>query len=84
MKEKIIFGDNLKHLLKSQGYTYAEFAEKFDLSAQAIGKWVGGENEPSIQNLLKIAQILKVTLDDLILVDLKERARQGKSRANTN
>lgn len=86
MKGKSFFGKNLKHLLKSQGYTYSEFAKEFGVKGQAIGKWVKGTSEPNYASLMKIRELLNVSIDDLFLVDMKAASRKVKlkSRAHHN
>lgn len=57
---------NLKNLRKISKYTQEEVADKIGVSRQAVAKWENGETIPDINNCLALAQLYKVTLDDLV------------------
>jgi transcriptional regulator with XRE-family HTH domain len=41
-------------------------ADKLNVSRQAVSKWESGQAKPDIDNLIVMAQLFKVTLDELI------------------
>ena len=51
---------------KSRGYSQEELAEKIGVSRQAISKWERSEASPDTDNLIMLAKIYGVTLDELI------------------
>ena len=61
-----MFGENLKNLRKNSGYTQQDFASKLGISASAIGMYEQGRREPDQKLLLKMAQVLGVSVDRLL------------------
>jgi AbrB family looped-hinge helix DNA binding protein len=57
---------NLKTLRNKNKYTQEEIAEKIGVTRQAVAKWENGETVPDINNCVALAEIYKVSLDDLI------------------
>lgn len=66
MASKHNFGENLKHIRKSRGYTQAELAEQIFVTTQAISKWERGESEPGIGHIQELTRILNVSSDALL------------------
>ncbi|WP_176798346.1 helix-turn-helix domain-containing protein [Streptococcus sanguinis] len=63
--------NNIKSLRKSMGETQEDLAYSLDLNSKtAIANWESGENRPSPENLKKIADHYKVTVDQLLEMDL--------------
>lgn len=60
------FPQNLKLLRLQCGFTQTELAKKVHLSRTAISNYESGRMEPSIQVLIKLAEIFGVTVDELI------------------
>ena len=61
-------GQNIFRLREAAGLSVKELQEKMELaSLQAIYKWQHGDNIPSVDNLLILADILGVTMDDIIV-----------------
>lgn len=65
-KLKVQIGTNISNLRKRQGLTQAGLAEKLNYSDKAVSKWERGESAPDILTLVSIAEVLGVTVDDLI------------------
>ena len=59
-------GDRIYKLRAKAGLTQEKFAEKFQVSHQAVQKWEKGETKPDMDNLIKIAAFFGVTLDCLV------------------
>ena len=64
LKEQI--GTNISNLRKRQGLTQAGLADKLNYSDKAVSKWERGESVPDVLTLVSIAQVLGVTVDDLL------------------
>ena len=65
-KLKVQIGTNISNLRKRQRLTQAGLAEKLNYSDKAVSKWERGESAPDILPLVSIAEVLGVTVDDLI------------------
>ncbi|MBO5453920.1 MAG: helix-turn-helix transcriptional regulator [Clostridia bacterium] len=61
------FGERLKQIRANQGLSQEQLAEKIGVSRQAITKWETNRGLPDIENMIILAEIFKVTLDELIL-----------------
>ena len=60
------FAERLKTLRKQVKLTQAQIAEKLDISQQAYASWERGVKKPTQENLVKIAQVLNVSVDYLV------------------
>ena len=60
------FAERLKTLRKQVKLTQAQIAEKLNISQQAYDSWERGVKKPTQENLVKIAQILNVSVDYLV------------------
>ena len=58
--------DRLQALRKSHGLSQDTLAEKLGISRQAISKWERGESSPDTDNLIALANLYQITLDELI------------------
>lgn len=60
------FSERLKNLRKQAHLTQVDVAEKLGISQPAYASWERGVKKPTQENLVKIAQILKVSIDYLV------------------
>lgn len=60
------FADRLIEMRRARGLSQEELASKLGLSRQAISKWERAESSPDIGNLVALADIYGVTLDELV------------------
>lgn len=58
--------DKLIELRKTKGWSQEDFAEKLDVSRQAISRWENGTALPDAQNILRISKLFNVTADYLL------------------
>jgi len=58
--------NRLQQLRKENGYSQDALAEKLGLSRQAISKWERGESSPDTDNLIALAELYHMTLDQLL------------------
>ena len=63
---KSIVAKNIVRFRKAYGMTQIELAEKLNYSDKAISKWERGLSFPDISLLIPLADILKVSLYDLL------------------
>lgn len=58
--------DRLVELRKSFGYSQEALSEKIGVSRQAISKWERGESSPDTDNLIALAEVYGISLDDIL------------------
>lgn len=73
------FGQRLRALRKSRGWTLAELADKVGIQGSMVGNYERGLHYPPIPTLVKLAQALEVSADRLLGIeepkvdDIKDR-----------
>jgi transcriptional regulator with XRE-family HTH domain len=60
------FSENLKVLRKSTGVSQGVLSEAVDVSIKTVSHWETGYSEPSISQLIVIADFFDVSIDDLV------------------
>ena len=60
------FSERLKNLRKQAHLTQVDVAEKLGISQPAYASWERGIKKPTQENLVKIAQILNVSIEYLV------------------
>ena len=63
-QEKI--GKFISDLRKGIGLTQKELAEQLGISDKAVSKWERGNSMPDISVLMKLCQILKINVNELL------------------
>lgn len=81
----IEIANRLVHLRKSNHLSQEALAEKLGISRQAVSKWERAEASPDTDNLILLAKLYRVSLDELLKTeeDLIVLA-QGQTAANAN
>lgn len=62
------FGDRLKQIRMNNGWSQEQLAEKIGVSRQAITKWETKKGLPDMENMVILAEIFNLTLDELVLL----------------
>lgn len=75
----IEFANRLAELRKSKGLSQEELADKLGVSRQAVSKWERGEASPDTDNLIELAKIYGISLDELVGLSNKEE-KEEKSK----
>lgn len=60
------FGEKIKQLREEKGMTQQTMSEKLYVTRQAVSRWECGARFPDLLTTKKIAQILEVTIDELV------------------
>ncbi len=60
------FAERLKLLRQARNMTQARLAKHLATDPRAYSRWERGDNIPHLDTLIKIADILQVTLDELV------------------
>ncbi len=63
-------GQKLKILLKDNGMTQEDLAERLEVSRQAVGKWVNDKGIPEVGKLIQISNLFGVSIDYLVKEDI--------------
>jgi len=74
----IYFNEKFRQLRKTRDLTQEQVAGVFNVSPQTVSRWETGVNLPDIEMLPPLAAFFKVTVDDLLGVDLAHK--QAKAR----
>ncbi|MBQ9091976.1 MAG: helix-turn-helix transcriptional regulator [Anaerotignum sp.] len=66
--DPVLTGQNIVRLRKQAGLTVHDLQNIFGFnSPQAIYKWQSGASLPSIDNLIVLARVLHVRMDDILV-----------------
>lgn len=72
------FGDKLKQYRLKEGLSQEQLAEKIGVSRQAITKWETKKGLPDVENMITLAEIFKLTLDELILEEVRKKGEKSE------
>ena len=70
-----MFNENLKTIRKQRGFTQEDLAIKVNVVRQTVSKWEKGLSVPDAVTLQKIAEVLEVTVGELLGADVKQEDR---------
>lgn len=59
--------ERARRAMKAKGITQSQAAEHFDMTPAGMQKWLSGAREPSVGELLKMADFLKMSRSELVL-----------------
>jgi len=68
----IEIASRLVKLRKAKGFSQEELADKLGISRQAISKWERAEASPDTDNLILLARLYNISLDELLSTDDKD------------
>lgn len=77
--EKQTLGTMIASLRKEKGMTQADLAEKLGVTDKAVSKWERNLSCPDIGLLPKLAEILEISLDELMHTSAAEKRTAGKT-----
>ena len=86
----IEIAQRLQKLRKENGYSQEELADKLGISRQAVSKWERAESSPDTDNLIILARLYNMSLDELLYdnestEEIKERVMDKEdSKKETN
>ncbi|SCJ44940.1 HTH-type transcriptional regulator immR [uncultured Eubacterium sp.] len=73
-----MFGENLKTIRKTKGYTQEELAIKIHVVRQTISKWEKGLSVPDADTLSKLADVLEINVSELLGSEIKEETDKNE------
>lgn len=73
-----MFSENLKTIRKAKGYTQEELAIKVNVVRQTVSKWEKGLSVPDADVLSHIAEVLEVSVSELLGAEIKQEDSKNK------
>ncbi|MBK9511363.1 MAG: helix-turn-helix transcriptional regulator [Cytophagaceae bacterium] len=67
----LTIGKNLRKLRLFFGYSQQELSYILDVTQTTYSKWESDLKTPTIRNLIKVSQLYKIPLEDLVYDQLK-------------
>lgn len=74
---KMTLEEQIKHYRKQAGLSQEKMAEKIGVSRQAITKWENGIGTPDIANLMAIADLFQISVDELLSNEKSEKKQSN-------
>ncbi len=63
-------GKKIKEIIKIKGFTVKDIADAFGFaSPYPVYKWINGQSLPALDNLVVLAKITGVKMDEIIVVN---------------
>ena len=59
-------GYNIRRFREAKGLTQEQLAERLNVTRQAVSNWETEKTQPDIDTLQRIAQVLEVSVEELI------------------
>ena len=78
--KKDTFGNMVAALRKEKGMTQLELAEKMGVTDKAVSKWERDLSFPDVSSIPKLAEILGVTVDELMQVKAESKEEPLKKK----
>lgn len=75
-------GRNIRRFREAKGLTQEQLAERLCVTRQAVSNWENEKTQPDIDTLHNIAQVLEVSVEELIYGEKRER--ENKTIVNHN
>ena len=72
--------NRLYELRKKHNLSQEELAEKLGVSRQAVSKWERSEASPDTDNLIALAKIYDLSLDELIYGEKEESSNKEEDK----
>ena len=70
------FAKNLRRYRKRKNYSQKKLAKELHYGYTAIANYESGRNEPSIDDLIRLAKVLNVTVDELIGMEFTSKEEE--------
>ena len=66
-------GAHIRELMDQRGYSVKDIQQRFGFyTPQAVYKWTKGKTLPTLDNLVILASILEVSVDDILVLEWGE------------
>ena len=74
----IELANRLTKLRKEHGYSQEDLADKLGVSRQAVSKWERAEATPDMDNLIELAKIYEISLDEIVGNKIEDKKKEDK------
>ncbi|EIQ82994.1 UNVERIFIED_CONTAM: helix-turn-helix transcriptional regulator [Streptococcus canis] len=74
-----VFARQLKKYRLNKNLSQVALAEQLFISRQAISKWENGDATPDLDHVVRLAEILEVSLDELVLGEPIDESIKNKN-----
>lgn len=74
------FKNNLAYLRKKHGYSLDQFADMVDQDIRWIEHCERNLEEPDLESLVLISDIFKISLDEMLKIDLEKKEKKTKKK----
>ena len=78
------FSENLKKIRKNNNLSQEQLADKLDVSRQSVSKWESGSAYPEMDKMLKICEIFKLGIDELLNQNIDDFDKEKENKNNFN
>jgi len=68
-----VIAENLVRLRQSLNWTQEDLSDKLNVSRQAISKWETGLSIPSLETLLELSRLYKITINEILEPSIHEQ-----------
>jgi len=68
--------ENLRNLREKHNLTQKELAQKLNMAVTTYGSYEFGKSEPSVQTLLRLSKLYKISIDAIVGNDFKYNSQQ--------
>lgn len=62
-----MLGDNIRKYRKENNISQEKLAEELGVTRQSISLWENNQTQPSLENIVALAKIFKISTDELLL-----------------
>lgn len=80
----ITTANRLYELRKQHRYSQDELADMLNVSRQAVSKWERSESSPDTDNLIALAKLYNVSLDELLGFNHEDAKEQNNAKTDVN
>ena len=64
--------ENIRFLRKKKGWTQEKFSKKIGIKRSLVGAYEEGRSDPRLNNLLKMCEVFKISLDNILKKDFTQ------------
>lgn len=82
MEKENLLSINLKKYREENKLTQLQLAELLEVSDKSISKWELGEVYPSKKNIIKIAELLNISIESLLIENTEEETKNSNLTIN--
>ncbi|HHX09974.1 MAG TPA: helix-turn-helix transcriptional regulator [Firmicutes bacterium] len=84
-QQRATLGDRIQELRRAQGFSQEDLAERLNVSRQAVSKWETGLSSPDTDNLILLASLFEISVDELVGIETRQTppGKEATGRRNT-